>query len=111
MPPKTAKLSGIKLREFSHENGICVRGYVLPTQWPTAHKHHFQAIRTIGDLHYDIYKEDERIPDQQRKHCTNRAQHLRDQVADLLDEIRSNEATWRELEKTVFERFASNVLW
>jgi hypothetical protein len=111
MPPKRGKLSGIKLRELSHENGIRLRGHVLPTQWPTAHKHHFLAIRRIGDLHYDLYKEDELVSSQQRKYCTDVAQYLRDKVAVLLNDIGTNESTWRQLEEPIFKRFDGKVIW
>jgi hypothetical protein len=111
MPPKKEKLSKAQYREIAHRHGVRLKGPVPPPEWPEEHIHHFQAIRTIGDLHYETYRDDRLVASKQRKLCSQRARQLRAKVYELLKDVDINEATWRELEGTIFTRFDENVIW
>lgn len=112
MPPRKEKLSKPQLRDIRREHGIRMKGPLPPGEWPREHKHHFQAVRTIGDLHYDTYENDTAIPSEQRKIYRARVNQLRVRAYDLLDDAGANEPEWRGLEDTIFQIFdQQTVIW
>jgi hypothetical protein len=111
MPPRKETLSPAELRKLRNKHGIRMRGPVPPKEWPPNHKHHFQAVRTIGDLHYETYRDDVAISSKQREIYKLRARKLRNRAHDLLDDVKTNESTWRILETPIFEVFDEDVIW
>jgi hypothetical protein len=111
MPPKKEKLSREEFRQLSRDYGIRFKGPVATEQWPDRHKHHFQAIRRIDAIRYDDYKANPRIPKERREDFRKRVSHLRERAYNLLDDVKTNEATWRELEPSILKRFDERVIW
>jgi hypothetical protein len=111
MAPRKETLSDAQLRDIRKEHGIRMRGPVPPKHWPREHKHHFQAVRTIGDLHYETYRDDAAISSKQRKIYRQRAKRLWIKAYDLLEDVAANESTWRVLEAEIFEVFDRDLIW
>jgi hypothetical protein len=111
MPPKKDKLSEVGLRELRRKKGIRLEGPVPSSKWPDEHKHHFKAIRAIEDTRYEKYQANRDIPRGRRRDFNERVNYLRKKAYDMLDEIKINESTWRELEPCVFKRFDEDILW
>ena len=108
MAPRKEQLSPERLRDLIEQYNIKFRGPTLTKSWPTRYKHLFQQIRKIGITLYEDYIDSIDNVEEQRL----RATHLRDQAHKLLQDINTNEDTWRDaVEKSVFERFDKDVLW
>jgi hypothetical protein len=113
MPPRKEKLTPAQLHELVRDYGIRMEGPVPPRHWPEQYKHHFQAVRTIEDLRYEtyMYTNDSPIPSKQRNEYKSRVRELRNRVYKLLDDVRANEPTWRDLEQPIFQIFERDILW
>lgn len=111
MPPRKEKLSKEEFRQLIHDKGIRFEGPVPPKEWPNQHKHLFQAIRKIDAIRYDDYKVDSRIPKERRKDFQKRIRYLREKAYFFLDDVKANEATWRELELSILKRFDERIIW
>lgn len=110
MPPRKEKLPKLEFRQLIRNYGIRFEGPVPPREWPDQHKHHFQVIREISTIRYDDYKVNERIPKERRKDFQKRVNYLREKAYNLLDDVKANEATWRELELSILKRFDERVI-
>ncbi|KAF2181384.1 hypothetical protein K469DRAFT_692222 [Zopfia rhizophila CBS 207.26] len=111
MPPRKEKLPKEDFRQLIRNYGIRFEGPVPPKVWPSQHKHHFQAIRKIDTIQYDDYKVNQLIPKERREDFRNRVNYLREKAYNLLDDVKANEATWRELELSILKRFDERVIW
>jgi hypothetical protein len=111
MPPKKEKLSKVQLRELRLKKGIRLEGPIPSRLWPDEHKHHFQAIRSIEEIRYEKYQVTRDIPKDRRHDFKERVKYLRERAYSLLEDINTNESTWRELETFVFKRFDEYVIW
>lgn len=111
MPPKREKPSKQKLHELLREHRVRLEGPAPPKDWPGNYRHHFQAIRDIESTRYDDYKLDRSIPRSRGKDYRGRAYFLRTRAYDLLDNIQTNESTWRDLEVQILHRFDQRVIW
>jgi hypothetical protein len=111
MPPRREKLSKVEFRQLIRKKRIRFEGPVPPRQWPNEHKHHFEVVRTISDVRYDIYNTSQNIPETHRHDFRERVHYMRKRAYELLDDITTNEPTWRELETLVFKRFDEETLW
>jgi hypothetical protein len=111
MPPRREKLSDVEYHQLRRNKGIRFEGPVPRWQWPNEHKHHFEVVRTIADVRYDTYTVNQNVPDARRHDFKERVKYLRERAYQLLDDVKTNEATWRELEIPVFKRFDDHILW
>jgi len=112
MAPRKEPLSPERLRDLLEQYNIIFRGPTLTKSWPPQHKHLFQHIRKIGTTLYEDYIDSIDIEPQIVEKQRSRATDLRNQAHKLLQDINTNEGTWRDaVEKSVFERFDKDVLW
>ena len=111
MPPKTDQLSLVDLRQKAHDHGIRFPGPVPPSSWPTEYRHTFEVIRALQFLRYEEYLEIERIPTGRKAGYEQDVKDLRVKVRRLLKDINANEASWREPEDTIFDKFNAPVIW
>ncbi|KAF2707544.1 hypothetical protein K504DRAFT_535194 [Pleomassaria siparia CBS 279.74] len=110
MPPKRKPLSKEKLTQLTHDYGIRFEGPVPPKYWPDKHQHLFHNIHKIHKIRYDDYKVDSRILKKQREKFRTRVSHLTRKAYRFLDDVNTNESTWRELESSILERFDKDVI-
>src|SRR5690348_4425634 len=104
MPPRKQKVDKAGLRALIRKHGIRFEGPVPRRNWPERYAHHFQTIRDISRVWYDEYKTDRTIPRNRRSEFKKRANHLRELAYHLLDDVNTNESTWREFEPYVLQR-------
>ncbi|KAH6865283.1 hypothetical protein BKA58DRAFT_463010 [Alternaria rosae] len=110
MPPKKDQLSPLDLRQKADDHGIRFHGPVPPTSWKKGYRHNFKVIRALQFLRYEEYLQNERIPTDRKENYKKGVKELRTQVQDLLDEANANEASWRDLESPIFDRFRTPVI-
>jgi hypothetical protein len=111
MPPKKQQLSRAEFQSLIQDHGIRIKGPVPPKEWPDQYKHHFLAIRQINTIRYDDYKSDRRISKRRTSYFKEQIAMLRERAYHFLDDANTNEATWRELEQPILERFNKRVIW
>ncbi|KAH7067282.1 hypothetical protein BKA63DRAFT_521878 [Paraphoma chrysanthemicola] len=110
MPPRKQQVEKAELRALIREHGIRFEGPVPQRNWPKRYAHHFQTIRDISRVWYDEYKADRTIPRKRRSEFKKRANHLREMAYHLLDDVKTNESTWRDFEPYVLQRFSEPVI-
>lgn len=111
MPPKKRTTPKVELRELIRKHRIRFRGPVPSGHWPDEYKHHFQTIRQIDTIRYEEYISDQKKPKWHREDLKRRVNYLRKRSYHLLDDVKVNEATWRELEVEILKRFDEDVIW
>ncbi|KAH7083964.1 hypothetical protein FB567DRAFT_530338 [Paraphoma chrysanthemicola] len=110
MPPRKQQVEVAELRALIREHGIRFEGPVPRRNWPKRYAHHFQTIRDISRVWYDEYKADRTISRKRRSDFKKRANHLREMAYHLLDDVKTNEPTWRDFEPYVLQRFSEPVI-
>ncbi|KAF1934944.1 hypothetical protein EJ02DRAFT_516710 [Clathrospora elynae] len=110
MPPRKQKPTKQELRALIREHGIRFKGPIPQKQWPERYAHHFQTIHEISRVWYDEYKSDSSIPKERRRAFKKRVNHLGELASRLLDDVNTNESTWREFEPYVLQRFDERVI-
>jgi len=112
MAPKKEKLSKERFKELMTEHKIIFEGTVPPNKWPMQYKHHFHVIREIWATRYDEYKKRTDIDKRSIKKQKDRVKHLCRIARDLLQDIKTNESTWRhKVEDPVVGQFDEKVIW
>lgn len=111
MRPRKVRPVKNKYAEICREKGIRLRGSVRRDNWPREHRHHFQAIYSIGSTQFEQYIGNQEIPQERRTTVENDVVSLTQKVNDLLNDIQTNEATWRRLERDILHKFDDFVLW
>lgn len=111
MSPRKQHLSKEKLQSLTRQHGIRFEGPRPPKDWPDQYKHLFLAVRNIGAILYDDYKTNRRTSKDSISYFKGRVSKLRQRSYHLLDDVKTNEATWREFEQPILERFDNRVIW
>jgi hypothetical protein len=111
MAPRKEKDAKERLRERIAECGINFEGPVPQKYWPEQYRHHFDIIRKIWATRYEEYtqrrdKDPETIRQQKK-----RVRNLRNKASNWRKNLSINEATWREVEKLVFQQYDEEVIW
>lgn len=111
MAPRKNTLTHAEFRSLIDKYRIRFYGPAPPGKWPQEHRHHFQIIRDIGSVLYDNYRANEEIPQERRDDFKKRVRDIRGKAYKFLDNIKTNESTWRELEIPILRRFDERVIW
>ena len=111
MAPRKEKDSKERLKDRIEECNINFEGPVPQKKWPEQYRHHFGTIREIWGTRYEEYtqrcdKDPQTIREQKK-----RVRDLRNKVSNWRKNLSINEATWREVEKLVFQRYDEEVIW
>jgi len=100
-----------RLRDLIDECHINFEGPVPQKQWPDQYRHLFSVIRKICATRYDEYVQRQDSDPSTIRSQRARVWDLRKKASGLRKDRSINEATWREVEMSVFGRFGEQVIW
>ncbi|KAL1602350.1 hypothetical protein SLS60_005766 [Paraconiothyrium brasiliense] len=111
MPPRKQQISKEEMHSLIRRHRIRFKGPAPPKDWPGQYKHLFYVIRDIAAIRYDDYKVDRAGPREPMSFFKERVAMIRQRADDFLDNVNTNESTWRDLEYPILERFTKRVIW
>ena len=100
------------LERLRQKNRIRFLENVLPTEWPSAHRHHFEKVLRAGNFSYDSYVVD-------HQNASAKAPwklEIKELSAQLVERAQrckgQNESTWRfACEPLIFARLSAEIAW
>ena len=111
MPPRKKKPTKEEFYQLTRDYNIRFEGPVPPRDWPGQYKHLFYTVRKIDTIRYDDYKTNSRILKERREKFRVRVNTLRQKAYTFLNDVKTNETTWRDLERPIFEIFEEHGVW
>jgi len=110
MPPQK-KLRRDELQELVDVHNIVFEGTVPSSDWPAQYERLFRVIKDISNIRYEEYVERTDLDMSIISLQESRVASLQGQASNFRRDISINEASWRNIERLVFERLTIEAAW